>query len=266
MNDILVLASKLRGAVRFAAFGTAVAGFMASAVAVDLFCRNKNRKRQVLSELVSQYSRIGLKIFDLNVNYQNFSEVESGQFLVSNHLSYTDIICIAAKLPVCFVTSVEVSEMAGLGYLAKLAACLFVERRDKSNLSREVADLTVALQSGTNVCVFPEATSTNGEQVLRFRRPLFQAAVDAKTSVRPLTINYRSIAGEKVSIKNRDTVFWYDDMPFVSHVFKLLSQGPIDVDIRVHDHVIAEAGSSLEDLSAKSHGLVRESYIPIANI
>ncbi len=266
MSDTSVRVSKVLGIARFAAFGTVVAGFMVTAAAVDIVYRDKNRKRQLLSQLVSSYSRLGLKIFNLKVNYSNLPSDMQGQFLVSNHLSYIDIVCIAARMPVCFVTSVEVSEMPGLGYLAKLASCLFVERRDKSNLSREVANVTNALMTGTNVCVFPEATSTNGEQVLRFRRPLFQAAVDANVSIRPLTINYRFIKGEKVTLLNRDTVCWYDDMPFIPHVFNLLARGPIEIDIEVHAPLRAESGVPLEDLSVKSHQLVRESYSPIASL
>ena len=93
-----------------------------------------------------------------------------GHLLVCNHMSYLDAVIFAKTFSGSFVTSMEMKEMPFLGQITQVAGCLYVERRNKSNLSNEVRELTESLKSGNRVIVFPEATSTNGEEVIRFRR------------------------------------------------------------------------------------------------
>jgi 1-acyl-sn-glycerol-3-phosphate acyltransferase len=77
-----------------------------------------------------------------------------------------------------------------LGQICKFASCLFVERRSRGNLDQEIKEITDALNYGHNVLIFPEGTSTNGDEVLRFKRPLFNAAIFSSKKVLPATLNY----------------------------------------------------------------------------
>ncbi|NJR13597.1 MAG: hypothetical protein HC779_04405 [Phyllobacteriaceae bacterium] len=49
-----------------------------------------------------------------------------------------------------------------------MAGCLFVERRSKTNLLNEVAELTEGLKNGLNVAIFPEAQHAVARQFWRF--------------------------------------------------------------------------------------------------
>ena len=93
--------------------------------------------------------------------------------IVSNHLSYLDVLAMISVLNTRFVTSMEVKHAAGLGWITDQAGCLYVERRSRKNLKTEINEISKALEGGFYVVVFPEATSTNGDGVLRFKRPLF---------------------------------------------------------------------------------------------
>ena len=81
--------------------------------------------------------------------------------------------------------------------------------------------------------VFPEAKSSNGEEVLRFRRPLFQSAILSEKNVLPLCLNYKTIDGEKITLKNRDAVFWYGDMGFAGHALNLFSHKKVVAELSV---------------------------------
>lgn len=157
-----------------------------------------------------------------------------GTFLmVANHMSYLDVILLASQRSACFVTSQEIRETPGLGIICRAGGCLFVNRKNRRNLGGEVKELSEAMKDGMSVTIFPEATSSDGSGILKFRRPLFNAAIDAKVPVLPVTINYLEIDGEAVEGHNRDTVCWYGDMGFFPHAVKLFGTKKLKAQIVV---------------------------------
>lgn len=217
-------------------------------------------RKQLLS-IVSVTSRIMLKVLNIKVDYKVSCKFNSDSnfLIVSNHLSYLDVIILAAKFPSCFVTSKEVKASLFLGQLSSLAGCLFVDRKNKQNLKEEIIELRTALTYGLNVIVFPEATSTNGEEILRFRRPLFEAAIATQKQILPITINYQTIESQRIDRLNRDIVCWYGEMTFFDHFMKVLEQKEINVEIHVSEPFFPEILSSI-DLAIKSHHIVKSNY------
>ena len=218
--------------------------------------------RRRLLTFVSWTSKVVLEVLNINVDYKIPSgfNPHSNYLIVSNHLSYLDVIILAAKFPSCFVTSTEVKASPLLGQLSRLAGCLFVDRKNKQNLKDEIRELRNALTDGMNVIVFPEATSTNGEEILRFRRPLFEASIATNKQILPITINYQKIEGQSIDRLNRDIVCWYGEMTFLSHFMKVLDQQEIKVEIHVSEPFAPEILSSI-DLAIKSRYIVKSNYI-----
>lgn len=188
--------------------------------------------KKILNHLVVICSKILIFILGIRISH-NLKNIDKSKnyFIVSNHLSYTDILIISSIIPTSFVTSVEMKKTPFLGQIIQLAGCLFVERRNKKNILNEIGDIENALNKGLNVTVFPEATSTNGEQVLNFKRSLFQSAMNTQVDVLPMTLNYRKVNGENVSSENRDSICWYGDMEFAPHLWSLCKNKSINVDI-----------------------------------
>lgn len=202
-----------------------------------------------------------LKVLNIKVDYKvpyGFNP-NANYLIVANHLSYLDVIILAAKFPSCFVTSKEVKETPFIGQLSSLAGCLFVDRKNKQFIKDEIFELRTALTDGMNVIVFPEATSTNGEEILRFRRPLFEASIATQKQILPITINYQKIAKQDISRLNRDIVCWYGEMTFFDHFLKVLNQREILVEIHVAEPFAPEILTSI-DLAIKSHHIVKSNY------
>ena len=147
-------------------------------------------------------------------------------------MSYLDALILASLRPVCFITSIEMKNVPVLGLLTELGGCLYTERRSKENLRSEVAQLSQALQDGFDIVIFPEGTSTNGTGILPFKRGLLSAAMDAKKSILPITIQYQEINGKKVNTGNRDILCWYGDMYFAPHFFKLILLKSVKIRVR----------------------------------
>ena len=249
---------------RFSAILSLILVFLILSMLIDRVARCRWKQTRWKTFVMHRFCGWALKV--LRVEVERKGDVTAnfrGHFVVSNHLSYLDILILCAQFPTCFVTSVEMRDTPGIGFLTKLANCLFVERRNKERIHAEVQELTEALKNGVNVTVFPEATSTNGDQVLRFRRPLYRAAIDAQRPVLPICLNYLSIAGEALSRSNRDRVFWYDDMTFVDHLWGLAGTNPIRVSVDCMPLQNVTPGSDEARLAESSHHIVAASFQPV---
>lgn len=238
--------------------------YMLQATLLWLVTRDTWALRKKLLPLISAYCRIGLKIMGFKVEVTGSDEVlKAGPYLVaSNHMSYLDVLILASQLPGSFVTSQEIRETPFLGQLCLLGGCLFVERRDKTNIHREISELTEALGRGMNVIFFPEATSTNGERILRFRKPLFQSAINSSQRVLPVCLNYVSIDGEPVTLQNRDRLCWYGDMPFAPHLWRLMKAREVKVEIQILNWINPQSEDT-QKLAEWSQSQVERVFRPV---
>lgn len=207
-----------------------------------------------------------LKLMGIEVETKDLERTEKrGKLLVGNHMSYIDVLFTAAINPGCFVTSVEMKKTPFLGQICQLGGCVFVERRNKKNLKNEIREITESLKNGLDVYVFPEATSTNGDEVIRFRRPLFNAAIEAGVEILPLTINYNKLNDIEVNEGNRDYICWYGDMTFFDHLWNLFAIRRIDVSVDFHPRIEQTPSIEALELAEKSHDLVKSSFRPFKN-
>ena len=251
--------------VRFPLFGLLLLTHLLVSLSVIVLCRFQLRRaRPLLIRLISLTCRIGLKIYNAKIIVNGKTDLgPENYFFVSNHLSYLDILTISSFFPSCFITSVEMKETPLLGQICQLSGCLFVERRNKRKLSDEVGELTQALDDGMNVVVFPEAKSTNGESLLKFRRPLYQAAINSGKKIIPLCINYRLMGGEKISKENRDEIFWYGSIPFFPHALLLFRKESIVIEFSIFDPIDTKIYSDKLDVVEKTFEIINKHYDPI---
>jgi 1-acyl-sn-glycerol-3-phosphate acyltransferase len=85
------------------------------------------------------------------------------------------------------------------------------------------------LRQEANILLFPEGTSTNGERLLPFQTVPLAAPLRCRSIIVPTTLVYKSIEDRPVGPANRDLIYWYGDMDFVSHFWKLLTLRSIEV-------------------------------------
>lgn len=176
---------------------------------------NKLTLRKFLINTTSFFSNLLLAVLDIAVVplHSPLWKSDKPYLVVSNHLSYLDILVIASVMPSVFVSSVEVRAEAFLGFLARCGGTLFIERRNKSSLKQEIGAITGALKEGLNVVIFPEGTTSNGESVLPFKKSLMETAFLSRCNVLPVCIQYCD-ENDKLSGPRNDSVCWYGDMAF----------------------------------------------------
>jgi 1-acyl-sn-glycerol-3-phosphate acyltransferase len=142
--------------------------------------------------------------------------------LVSNHLSYLDVLVFGSLAPCVFVSKKEVRRWPIYGAMARMAGTIFIDRSRRSDTSRVNRDMRGALTAGTVVVLFPEGTSSDGTDVLPFRPALFEAAVEAQEQITPAHISYGDCRGNAAT----DVCYW-GTMNFFPHLLRLLSKDPI---------------------------------------
>ena len=179
------------------------------------------RGRRVSSQQRAEWMHFcGLIVLkSIGIHYRVEGEIPSGAVLVAaNHLSYLDIVIFSAAVPCAFVAKEEIAGWPGFGFLAGLGGTIFVDR--ESRLSAWDAAETMALRLEENVPVlfFPEGTSTDGRDVLRFHSTLFDAAVANGLRVVPAAVFYQPIGA---GIEERD-MCWFGDESFLPHLKRVL--------------------------------------------
>ena len=153
---------------------------------------------------------------------------EEGRSLavVSNHLTYLDILISSAARPFIMVAKSEVRSWPLLGWITAQAGTVYVQRADvkggRNQTHAEVnALMAEAFRSNLPVLFYPEGTTTDGEGILPFRRGLFHSVLHAHAEVRTAAVAYSLASPNPGASVANDVCFW-GDMLFTPHLFTCL--------------------------------------------
>lgn len=244
-----------------------ILGFFIGALLGSVFFRGE-RLRHFRMKNLSRAGRWMCRVTGISIRVKpgdGLGRAEgSGRLLVSNHLTYLDAVILSALHPSIFVTSVEVRNTFFLGQICRLSGCAFVERRNRSSIESELSEVTELLQKGFQVVLFPEATSTNGDSILPFKKSFFRAAVSARVPVLPVALQYLRIDGESVSPLNRDSVFYYGDLVFGPQFLSFLGLRSVEMEVRVAPRI--ESGQDSRVLAEQSYQAVMKMYQGVSSV
>jgi 1-acyl-sn-glycerol-3-phosphate acyltransferase len=200
---------------------------------------------------LQETSRRVLKIFGVEMSVAG--RIPQSGLLVCNHLSYLDILILAALAPARFVAKSEVRSWPVFGWLARLAGTIFIERNKRSHAARSAQEIGVALEDGSLVVLFPEGTSSGGETVLPFKTSLLEPATKSQHPLTAGLISYELADGD-VS----EEVCYWKDMTLVPHLLNLLGKRGIHASLHFNE---AQATMNRKALARQLHSeLLRLKY------
>lgn len=139
--------------------------------------------------------------------------------IASNHLSYLDIVVYSAIAPCAFIAKREVRSWPAVGWIATLAATIYVDRSRRSETHSIQPEIQSALAAGLRLFLFPEGTSSDGSRVLPFHSSLFQPAVDLQVPVSAACIEYTIPDGVAAT-----EACYYGTMKLFPHLMHLLGK------------------------------------------
>lgn len=187
-------------------------------------------RRPVGQLLASIYFRICLSIFGVNTSLVGGPTVSPsksrGVIVISNHVSFLDIIILSALFQTTFVSKKEVIYYPFFGQFAWLMGVVFLRRespRERYRLIKAVADEA----PGQRIAVFPQGTISTTENWLSFNRGIFKAVeINPEIVLQPVTLIY----------EDEKDIAWIK-VPLLENAFKIFRRKSIDVKVIVHSPV-----------------------------
>ncbi|CCE23891.1 lysophospholipid acyltransferase family protein [Methylotuvimicrobium alcaliphilum] len=198
-------------------------------------------------ERINRIKQAWLKTFRRIVNLEVLIEgqaVDGPALVVSNHVSWLDIIALGQHLPGYFVAKNDILDWPVIGYLSKKAGTIFVRRGDKQAIHATTEQMSWLLIQNSKVFVFPEGTTSDGSTVLPFHPSLLQPALLTHTAIQPVALRYEGQA--------KSLAPFIGDDDFIPHLFKMLKLGKIEVRIKILP-VLEMADKSRSALSYEAH-------------
>ncbi|HEY5344978.1 MAG TPA: lysophospholipid acyltransferase family protein [Verrucomicrobiae bacterium] len=205
--------------------------------------------RAVRAAWLQRTARAHLKIFGGSVKISG--AIPKNGLLVSNHLSYLDIVVICSVTPTVFVSKAEVRHWPVFGALAKMGGTIFIQRERRLDVGAVNDEIEKALADSALVVVFPEGTSSNGETILPFRAPLLEPALRGGCEISVACLRYEVDDGDP-----KTEVCYWGDHKFFPHLLNLL--GKKSVRATLHFGKFNRTTDDRKELAKQLHAAVSE--------
>ena len=183
--------------------------------------------RKVRSGIKRRWGRACLAVLGCRVTVRGAAPAPPC-LLVSNHISYVDILVLAAYSPARFVSKAEVGDWPLAGTICRTVDILFVDRGRRRDVTRVGEQIAEALEAGDPVILFPEGTSTPGDAVATLKPSLLAPAAVRELPVHWAVLRYETPDDEDPAFLS---VAWWGDMPMTPHAPELLKLRRIDAEL-----------------------------------
>jgi 1-acyl-sn-glycerol-3-phosphate acyltransferase len=189
-----------------------------------IFC-SKDSRRLARALWLQRTARHVGRIFQLDV--QSAGMIPASGLLISNHVSYVDILVLVSLTPAVFVAKREVKSWPVMGWLAQMGGTLFIDRERRTHVGEVNDEIENALDGGALVIVFPEGTSSDGRTILPFKSSLLEPATQQEHPLTVGCIQYTLADGDT----GAEVCYWGDTV-FFPHLINLLSKRSVRASVR----------------------------------
>ena len=244
----------VRAFIRYVSFVVLTLGIYSVWYIGAFFVRNKNNWRQLIFRRWSKgFARIaGMKIEIVG------TPPRAPFFLVSNHLGYMDIPAYRAVCEGVFVAKGEIKSWFMAGKIVGNIGNIYVDRQNRRDIPRAGTKIIERLNGGEGVFIFPEGTSTKGEEVLPFNSSFLEFAAQINLPVSYASISYQTPPSEPPASA---AVCWWDDRSFGEHLWQLFQLKGFTAIINFGGDEIVN--HNRKELAAQLREKVQENFIPV---
>lgn len=109
--------------------------------------------------------------------------------LVVNHISWLDVLIIGAQGQIGFLSKDEIRHWPVIGWMAAVIGTHFIAR-GAARMGELRTTLAERIRTGQAIAVFPEGTTSNGADVLRFHPRLFAVGQQPGILIQPVALRY----------------------------------------------------------------------------
>ena len=202
-----------------------------------------------------------LRIIGIRVTVTGSASTIRPLLLVSNHVSYLDVLILNACAPVCFTPKIEIAGWPVIKHIARMSGSIFVDRRaEKINEGKE--KIISSLEQDTVVCLFPEATTGTGLHMVPFKSGFFSLAEEAingeELTIQPAAVTYSHIRRLPIDTTQWPTVAWYGDMELLPHLWNLLKIAPISAEMVFLEPITLQQYGNRKKLAAHCQKVIED--------
>ncbi len=179
-------------------------------------------------------------------------------FLVTNHLSYLDIVLLSRTSGCVFVSRADVRALWFLGFLARGMNTIFIHReriRDTRRVNEQIAH---AMDRGYGVHIFAESRISQDAQVHPFKPPLLEPAVQRGCPVHYAALSYGT---PEHAPRAKDVIVWQEPETLGQNMMRVLSLPSSRGIIAFGDGPVQ--GKDRKELADKLYRAVRERFTPV---
>ena len=196
------------------------------------------------------------KLFGLKIHMHGEMRAGRPLLLVSNHISWTDILVLGSLGQVSFIAKSEVKSWPVFGIFAQLQNTIFIDREQKNQSGAQAEAIAARLQDGDVLVLFAEGTTSDGNHILPFKSSLFGAAkvalLDApegQVLVQPVAIAYTKLHGIAMGRYHRPVAGWPGNVGLIKHLMGIMRAGAIDVEVTFGEPHIVTKSTNRKKLS-----------------
>ncbi len=184
------------------------------------------------------FHKLGCIFLGMNVTVIGKPVEGRPTLILSNHISWTDIIAIGSVADVTFVAKQEISKWFFVGVISWMQRTLFVDRTRKTDARRTTREIGQRIAERGAVLLFAEGQSDIGTHVLPFRTALVGAAQHAMeeagakdVAIQPLTVAYTTLQGLVIGRTDRALVAWIKGKSVGQNIKEILTGGVKEVTV-----------------------------------
>jgi 1-acyl-sn-glycerol-3-phosphate acyltransferase len=176
----------------------------------------------------------------LGVKVRQHGALSAGgcRLIAANHVSWLDIPVLGSLAPMSFLAKRQIGDHPIGREFVAMQGVVYVDRERRRCIPEVNARMAEAMRAGSPVVLFPEATTGDGNRLLKFRSSHFEAIRQAAgfdnrspAFVQPVYLHYSRLAGLPMVRFERPRIAWYGDMTFMRHLARFLGGGGVTCDV-----------------------------------
>lgn len=185
----------VRRAYRASGFAASTLAYGTAALVRPSLASGLEAKGKARDRVTAGWSNYLLDLFDVRLEVHGDPGVAGigrgrGRLVVSNHRSIIDIAVMLSLFGGAVLSRGDLEKWPIVGRAAKNAGTIFVDRSDKKSGAQAIRAMVERLDLHDTICLFPEGTTYEDDEVRPFKPGAFVAAKRGKVPVLPVALVY----------------------------------------------------------------------------
>jgi 1-acyl-sn-glycerol-3-phosphate acyltransferase len=184
----------------------------------------------------------------MSITVDTLGDVPMSGAVISNHLTYIDILLHSAIRPCVFVAKQELRQTPLLGWMSMMSGTVYVARGAGGSAAKAAEGMAKGFRDGLPVVYFPEGTTGVGDvPALSFRSGLIAQTIAAEAPMRAAFIHYTLSPIDAANGKTlRNDVHW-GPQSLLAHLWNFVGLHDLHATIRFAPEPIQFSDAALAD-------------------